>query len=340
MEDLSKRGTRKELEGKRNARALEREHEEVHRLRVRARPCFPGTRYKLTRRCSEQRYFMVPDDKVEKLNEFIGYALAHCLEKFDLDLYCAVFMSNHYHLDVFDPHGDMPAFKQLFNSLVARGVNALRGRFEGFWTRDAGCDTAAIDGHDTVNDLVYTLTNPVSAGLVRNGGRWPGFTTYGWRFGETRTFRRPKWFFRQGESDLPETVTLTLRRPPVYMELGDDELFDKMMVRVKRRERAAQRLMKRRNRRFAGEAKVAKFQWNKHPKKREERFRITPMVARSEDVAGVVRTIQRIKAWRNVYGEAYVRQLRGEQPVFPHGTYWMRRFMNVPVAPTFPRPPP
>ena len=307
---------------------------------MRARPFYPGTRYKVTRRCSERRYFLVPDEKREEMNAFVGYALAYCLEKFDLDLYAGVFMSNHYHLDVYDRHGDLPAFKQLFNSLIARGINALRGRTEAFWARGEGSDTQAIDGHDTVNDLVYTLTNPVSAGLVRHGNRWEGFTTYGWKFGEERTFRRPSWFFSQHEDDMPEKVTLTLRRPPVFRELSDDELFDKMMIRVARREKAAQKIMRRTNRRFAGEKKVSRMHWNKFPRKREERFRVNPKIARSEDIAGMVAAIDALKAWRSEYRERYERLLAGGRPSFPYGTYWMRRFLKMPVDPAPARPPP
>ena len=50
-------------------------------------------------------------------------------------------MSNHHHTDVTDPGGNLVRFKQLFHSLLARGINVLRGRFEAVWSRDRPCDT-------------------------------------------------------------------------------------------------------------------------------------------------------------------------------------------------------
>jgi len=102
--------------------------------RVRARPIVPGTRYKVTRRCFGRQFLLVPSLAV---NEVIGYWLGVCLERHGLELHSACFMSNHYHLDVTDPLGTLPAFKNHFNAVLARALNALRGRFDKFWRRVA-----------------------------------------------------------------------------------------------------------------------------------------------------------------------------------------------------------
>src|SRR5690606_22600429 len=157
--------------------------------RVRARAVVPGRRYKITRRCLERRFFMTPD--TPEVEQILGYILGFCLDHYVLELHAACFMSNHYHLDVTDPYGQFPAFKCKFNSLVAKALNAHRGRFDCFWSADAPCDVELVSDEDVVDRMAYTLANPVTAGLVRRAGRWPGFTTAGDAFGTQLKFSRP-----------------------------------------------------------------------------------------------------------------------------------------------------
>src|SRR5690606_27181394 len=111
-------------------------------------------------------------------------------------------------------------FKQLLHSMIARGRNAQLGRHDSFWSGDDACDTRRPTDEQSLKDLVYTLTNPVKDGLVKWAREWPSFTTVGWRFGETQTFKRPAFFDASGK--MPEEVSLTLVRPPIYAELDDD----------------------------------------------------------------------------------------------------------------------
>ena len=160
--------------------------------RVRARPVIPGARLKLTRRCLERRFFLHPD---QRLNQLIGYSLGYCLKKHGLQLHAACFMSNHYHLDVTDPHGNLTEFKAQFNGLLARAGNALRGRSDRFWSSDPACDVTILDDDDMVSRMAYTIANPTIGGLVRHAHLWPGFTTAGMRFGERRVYKQPDFFF-------------------------------------------------------------------------------------------------------------------------------------------------
>ncbi|MFO7566261.1 MAG: hypothetical protein R6X02_26700, partial [Enhygromyxa sp.] len=123
-------------------------------------------------------------------------------------------------------------------------------------------DTQRVTDDESLGDLVYTLTNPVESGLVKWGRLWPGFTTMGWRFGETRTFKRPDWFFDE-EGETPEEASLTLVRPPIFPELDDDALYEKLMGEVRRRELEFQRQIRRENRRFMGPRKLAKQSWRR-----------------------------------------------------------------------------
>ena len=64
------------------------------------RPLVPGTRYFVTMRCSEARFFLRPDADVNALS---AYWLARANQRFpDIVLHGVMFMSNHLHLVVSD----------------------------------------------------------------------------------------------------------------------------------------------------------------------------------------------------------------------------------------------
>ena len=274
--------------------------------------------------------FLAPGKNSALLRNFIGYCLAYAANKYGIEIHAAVMMSNHYHIDLTDPHGELVAFKQLFNSMLARGLNALRGRFDSFWSGDAPCDTRRPDDDQSFMDLVYTITNPVKAGLVKWSRQWMGFSTAGWRFGETRRFPRPDWFF-DANGDMPDAVSLTLVRPHIFEELDDDALYEKLDAAVREAELRAQEQMRGQGRRFMGTRKLAKQGWQQVATSFEERFRVAPKVAASSKWLRLAQ-LQRDRTWERAYALARELWLAGKQALFPAGTYWLRRFAGVSVA--------
>jgi hypothetical protein len=297
--------------------------------RVRARPIYAGASYKITRRCLERRMFFLPDDKAKAVENLFGYCLAHAANLFGIQVHASVMMSNHHHTDITDPEGHIVRFKQLFHSLLARGINVLRGRFDAVWSRDKPCDTRRSEADETINDLVYTLTNPVKAGLVKWGNQWTGFTTHGWRFGESRRFKRPDFLF--DAENMPEEVQLTLHRPPIHPHLNDDELFDLLMDMTRSREQRYHEDHRGSNRRFMGTHKVQRQRWDAAPKSFEQRFTQAPGVAASSRWL-LVAELKRDRAWERVYASARSALLAGEEALFPNGTYWLRHFAGVAVG--------
>jgi putative transposase len=298
--------------------------------RVRARPIYPGRSYKITRRCVGRLLLLSPGTQADELTNFIGYCLAYAATRYGIQVHASVWMSNHHHTDVTDPDGNLVPFKQLLHSMIARGRNARLGRQDSFWSGDDACDTGRSTDDESLKDLVYTLTNPVKAGLVKWGRLWLGFTTIGWRFGETRTFRRPDRFF-DASGEMPEEVSLTLVRPPIFPKLDDDAVYDKLMTEVRANEVAIQQDMRRKGRRFMGRRKLAGQPWNRAPQSFEERFTVAPKHAASSKWL-VLAALQRSRDWERQYAAARA-LLRARRPaVFPAGTYWMRRFASVDVA--------
>jgi putative transposase len=298
--------------------------------RVRARPIYSGRSCKITRRCLGRLLLLSPGDKPKDLTNFIGYCLAYAAERYGIQVHASVWMSNHHHTDVTDPHGNLVAFKQLLHSMIARGRNARIGRQDTFWSGDDACDTRRPTDDESLGDLVYTLTNPVKAGLVKWGRLWPGFTTAGWKFGETRTFKRPSWFFDE-RGEMPDMVSLTLARPPIFSELDDDALYGKLVADVRAREIEIQRELGEKGRRFMGLKKLTKQHWNQVPRSFEERFTITPKYAASSKWL-MLAELQRDREWERLYANARALLRAGKPAMFPAGTYWMRRFAGVAVA--------
>lgn len=274
--------------------------------------------------------FFAPDAKAEDITNFVGYCLAHAAKVCGIQVHACVFMSNHHHTDVTDPYGKLVEFKQLFHSMLARGINTLRGRFDAVWSRDKPCDTRRAEDDETLADLAYTLANPVTAGLVKWGSLWTGFTTYGWRFGETREFKRPSWFF-DGSGEMPETAELTLSRPPIYRQLDDEQMFERLMGAVRTAEKKAQQRLSRENRRFMGANKLARQHWNRAPQSFEERFTQAPRIGASSKWL-VLAELQRDRDWEWAYARAREELLEGREATFPVGTYWLRRFAGVRVG--------
>src|SRR6478609_2521087 len=90
------------------------------------RPVYPLTASMVTRRCTQQQYLLRPD---KETNNAVIYCLAVAAQRYDIDVMDFVQMSNHLHEGIFDRNGTAPAFFEHFHKLLAKCVNALRGRW-------------------------------------------------------------------------------------------------------------------------------------------------------------------------------------------------------------------
>ena len=89
-------------------------------------------------------------------------------------------------------------------------------RLESVWSHAQSFSAALLLNSNAVLDkIVYTLTNPVKDGLVRDYRRWPGFNTRpgDWRRG-ARVARRPNVYFK----NTPEQLSYEVCAPS---QLGD-----------------------------------------------------------------------------------------------------------------------
>jgi REP element-mobilizing transposase RayT len=173
------------------------------------RPIVAGNTYLVTRRCTQRQLLLRPSTVV---NQIFLYCLAEAARRTAVEVHAFNVMGNHYHLVVTDVQARLPEFIRWLDEFVAKCLNATLGRWEAVWSSGTYSAVRLEDDEAVMAKIIYTLTNPVAAGLVSHGYHWPGLRspTTGER---TLRVRRPHVFFR-ADGPTPEFASLTLTPPP------------------------------------------------------------------------------------------------------------------------------
>lgn len=129
--------------------------------------------YFVTARCLFETYLLRPD---ADMNAAIDHWLEQTRDRFGLELFAYVAMSNHLHLVVRAPKDNLPEAMQFLLSKVARATNAIRNRRGPVWS-DRYHAQVILDDDALFDRVCYTLMNPVTAGLVSRAEEWPGVTS-------------------------------------------------------------------------------------------------------------------------------------------------------------------
>jgi hypothetical protein len=284
------------------------------------REILPGATSLLSRRTSERRFFLRPDPRV---TQAFFYCLAYAATIFGIDVHALVALSDHIHVVATDPFGVLPDFMQCLDLLVAKTVNAYRGRWECMWAPGSYSAVRLETPEDVLAKIVYVLANPVKAGLVSHAKDWTGATSVRWKFGETRTFERPVGFF-DVDGTMPEKVALTLAPPPGFDDRTNEEL-DRLVLEQLRAEETRIRAERRaEGRPFLGMDGVMRFDPNDRPNTREPRREMNPRIA-AADVDVRVEAIRARQDFLDEYRKAYCAWAAGNHDVvFPAGTWLMR----------------
>ena len=278
----------------------------------------------ITRRCTQRQYLLRPDPDT---NQIYLYVLGLAAQRTGVKLIHATTMSNHEHDLVDDRDGTRVEFYQYLHQLVARATNALRGRFENFWSSEQTSVVRLVEADDVIDKIVYAATNPVTAGLVTRVHHWPGVNSLRALLEqEPIVVQRPRHFFSE---DMPEEVTLTFALPP---ELGDPApLLARIRARVAEVEAAEDARRAATGARVLGRRGVRHQSWRDRPGTHEPRFGMRPQVAARNKWARI-EALQRNQHFLDAYLDARTRWRLGQPTLFPPGTYWLRRFAFVPVA--------
>jgi REP element-mobilizing transposase RayT len=279
----------------------------------------------VTRRCTQRQFLLRPD---QETNNAVIYCLAVAAQRYQIDVINFTQMSNHLHDAIYDRHGNAPAFYEHFHKLLAKCMNALRGRWENFFSSEQVCVVRLETREDLIDKLVYIATNPVKDGLVARVDDWPGANGYRALLrGRPLRATRPKHFFAEGGT-MPHEVTLQLTIPP---ELGDrDDILAELRARVAAVEQQEARKRHETGRTVLGRYAVLRQSWRESPTSREPRRGLRPTIA-ARSLWARLEAIRRKREFTVAYRAARQALLAGEPIPFPPGTYWLRRFAGVAV---------
>jgi putative transposase len=290
------------------------------------RQVVPGRDYMITRRCSERRFFLRPDDETN--NAFI-YCLGLAAQRTNVSVTFSAAMSNHHHTGIHDTEGNFPVFTEHFHGLLARCQNAHLGRFENFWSSEPTSVVELVKPNDIVDKMTYAFTNPTAADLVDTVEEWPGVTTFAATVsGGQLTATRPKHFFRD-DSGMPDVVTLPIHRPTGFEQLSADEWAKLVEGCVRSKESAERERRRVKGIAVLGRQRVLHQSAFDSPNSHDPHFQISPRVAAKSKWARI-ETLVRNRGFIKRYRAAFVQHMAGVANVlFPFGTYWMHKFGKV-----------
>jgi len=293
------------------------------------RAVVPGRSYMLTRRCTQRQFLMRPD---EQTNLAFQYCLAVAAERCGIELLFTLAMSNHHHTGILDREGRYPEFLEYFHKLFAKCQNALRGRWENFWSSEQTSVVLLVSDDDVVNKLVYAVTNPVQAHLVECAVHWPGTSSYAANcWGEEAVIARPKHFFRES-GPMPDRVTLRFHRPATFAHLPQAEWAAMLERKVREIEIKAKAKRHASGRQCIGVRRILAQRWQATPTTMVAHRVTSPRVA-AKSTWRRIEALQRNQLFLKAYRAARALLTEGYNfVVFPDGTYWMQRFMSVVCA--------
>jgi len=282
------------------------------------RQVIAGRTYMVTRRCTQRMFLLKPD---EITNRGFLYCLALAAQRYQVDVYAFVCMSNHPHENVGDKLGNLPEFTRYFHSLLARYVNCCRGRWENLWATEQCGQLHLADPEAAFDKMIYGLTNPVKAYLVAKAAHWPGPSSLAKQLsGKPIVVKRPVEFFVKN-GDLPKQVTLEIKRLPGFEHLSDEQWRDKIRNAVAKVEAEAERERAQKGIKIVGRKAILRQSAFSQPKTIAARRAMVPRVATRNKWLRI-ELLTRNKAFEAEHANALSRVLAGERVVtFPFGTY-------------------
>ncbi len=281
----------------------------------------------ITRRCTQRQFLLRPS---KFLKHALLFILARAAERFGIQLHAACVLSSHLHLLVTDPGKNISRFMCWVDSIVARFLNARYGRWENFFAQPKSFNCVKLLDVDAVlRKLVYILTNPVEAGLVSSGVRWPGLRLAPSRLGRPEIIERPNFFFRE-DGPVPEHATLKIVKPPAFDDISDEEYKERVKAAVLQREEEIRKEFAASGKKFLGEKKVLAQSIHGRPDNREPRMQQEPHVA-CRDMWRRIAALKERQEFLGDYREALKefcdrmkrRSTDALKVVFPMGIYQM-----------------
>ena len=136
------------------------------------RRILPDRIYEVSIRTFQSQLLLTPSPR---LNELINGVIGLALERYDVQLYWYVFMSNHYHMALSSRRPQhLVRFLNFVNGNIACEANRLLGRRGSFW--DGPYEPLELSDEPGLAErrLAYLLGQGCKEGLVASPREWPG----------------------------------------------------------------------------------------------------------------------------------------------------------------------
>lgn len=181
----------------------------------------------------------------DSIPNIVGSWLARAVCKYQIKLYGFVAMSNHLHMLVQAPLGNLSEFMAYLNGRIAREVNRFLGRRHQLWARRYAAGQV-LDEPAEMERLFYILSNPQKAGLVHSIEQWPGVSSAPFllegRNQRFLSFNRSQWYRDGRPSNIAaylSTIELNHEILPQLQRMGAEErrVFLENGLRTARNER-------------------------------------------------------------------------------------------------------
>ena len=299
---------------------------------VQAFPYDELTAYLVTRNTSDRRYFLRPS---QELREAILYCIADAQAQHPVAIHALCAMSNHLHIVFTDLDGTAPLFVQAMNQNIARFVNCTLRRYGAMWEGGARPNYCVLpQGGDVMDKVVYTITNPVKAGLVDRHQHWPGAVSSTAHITNGRIVtKRPRKFFAKTKDLELLTRELILSPVPGAGILSQEDYGKLVSERVAAEEALIAQEREANGLRWFGRKNCLSLDPFDAPVKPWKPFSLRPTVSSKSEEAKRCR-IQRRKRFGDQYKTARKEFREGNRDVaFPKGTFFMRVYWAVDVEP-------
>lgn len=280
-----------------------------------ARRIMGGSTYFVTRRVKGRMYLLTPHPGMART---FWYLLGVMVAKHGVSVHAIVMMGNHLHYVVTAPEQVISEFMADLHREIARAVNRRFDRKGSVFEDEDASLIEVVGERGAVAQTLYTVVNPVKAGLVSRADMWPGMR---WVPGMRElTAKRPSEGY--DAPMWPDEVTIRFTAPPAWT--GTEDQWHEEMARMVGEEEDALRKERIRTRRaVVGATLVMQQDPFGSPKTKPPESDIKPVLATGGDGPLLARLLAELKTWRRAYREALERWKTDKSTVFPIGTYWM-----------------
>jgi putative transposase len=152
----------------------------------------------------------------------IGGIIARYQEILGIEIYALAFLSNHPHLILKAPRGNVDEFCENVNREIARRINWKNRRTGKFWARRYD-DQKILSHDDLLTAFLYVTNNCVRHGLVEHPSLWPGLTSYKQSTTETSERYSFRHYSARNDSNKVTHHRLKITPLPQHAEMKKEE---------------------------------------------------------------------------------------------------------------------